>query len=204
MNTKKLLLIPALILSSAILLTGCTSNNNAAEPTPSVTAADTNQVVPGYVAPPQEMAENYKAYYFDLMTTNESMWSYFDLIGATSYKQDPTPRSTTVDEWVAAEADSNDSQKFDKMYGDVASDVEQTALNVSSYLEQNPTATIEEVKNKKDLIVNRYESVGSTSVEQDPTTGHFFSVFTVNEAKGAGYGILVPQTGKTPDFAAAK
>lgn len=203
---KKLAIIPTILLSSALLLTGCNSGNS--EPQPSSSSAPAGEEVTAappatfkYVAPPADMDEKYKAYYFAPTTVDEGSWAYYKIIGSTTYKEDGAARATTLAEWDAARADQENFQKFDKMYGEVTSDVEQTALNISGYLKENSDANLEQINGKKDLIVNRYDKVGKVVVEQDAKSGNFFAIFTP-EGGGEGYGVLVPQEGKTPDFAA--
>lgn len=211
MNTK-LMIIPTIVLSATLLLTGCNAGNSNENPSPSPTATDMTDPVdipqtdaPKYVAPPAEMEEKYKAYYFSPTTLDESSWAYYNIIGAKTVNEDSAVRSTTVEEWEAARTDQNDTQTFDKMYGEVTSDVEHSALKVSEYLKSNSDASLEEINGKKDLIVNRYSKAGTMIVEQDSKTGFYFVVFSLVEGDGEGsegYGILVPQEGKTPDFSA--
>lgn len=210
MNTK-LMVIPMIVLSASLLLTGCNAGN-LNENNPSPTASDIADPVdipqanaPKYVAPPADMEEKYKAYYFSPTTLNESSWAYYNIIGAKTVNEDSAARSTTVEEWEAARTDQNSTQAFDKMYGEVTSDVEQSALKVSEYLKSNPDVSLEEINGKKDVVVNRYSKAGTMAVEQDSKTGFYFIVFSLAEGAGEGsegYGILVPQEGKTPDFSA--
>lgn len=210
MNTK-LMIIPTIALATSLLLTGCNSGNSN-ENNPSPTASEVADPVdipqadaPKYVAPPADMEEKYKAYYFSPATLNESAWTYYNIIGAKTANEDSAVRSTTAEEWEAARADQNNTQGFDKMHGEVTSDVEQSALKVSEYLKSNSDASLEEINGKKDIIVNRYSKAGTMAVEQDAKTGFYFIVFSLAEGAGEGsegYGILVPQEGKTPDFSA--
>lgn len=210
---KKLMIIPTIVLSSALLLTGCTSgNSNDPNTQPSVSASDMADPVdvpqpdaPKYVAPPADMDEKYKAYYFSPSTLNESAWAYYNIIGAKTSAEDSAARSTTIEEWEKTRTDESNTQAFDKMYGEVNSDVEQSSLKVSEYLKNNSDATVEELKDNKDLLINRYNKVGTMAVEQDAKTGLYFVTFSLLEGAGegsSGYGILVPQEGKTPDFSA--
>lgn len=203
---KKLAIIPTILLSSALLLTGCNAGNS--EPQPSSSSAPAEEEVTDaqpatykYVAPPAEMEEKYKAYYFAPTTLDEGAWAYYKIIGSTTYKEDGAARATTVTEYDAARTNTENTQHFDKMYGEVTSDVEQTAMNVSGYLAENSDANLEEINGKKDLIVNRYGKVGKVAVEQDAKSSHYFVIFTP-ENGGEGYGVLVPQEGKTPNFKA--
>lgn len=205
---KKLLIIPTIILSSALLLTGCTSGNPGdsatVAPNTSSEMADMPQPnTPKYVAPPEEMEEKYKAYYYAPTTTDVYAWAYYDAIGSTTYAEDSAPRPTTLAEWEEAQKDDTNIQKFDKLYGEVTSDVEQTALRVSDYLEKNSNTNFDEVSRNKDLIINRYEKTGKVEVKQDEKTGLYFVVFTLAEGSSEDaqtYGVLVPQKDKTPDF----
>ena len=211
---KKLMIIPTILLSSALLLTGCTSgnSNDGKDTQPSATSTDTSDLVdlpqpeaPKYVAPPAEMEEKYKIYFFSASTLNESAWAYYSIIGAKTSAEDSAARSTTIAEWEAARTDQGNVQAFDKMYGEINSDVEHTSLKVSEYLKTNSDATVEELNDNKDLIINRYAKVGKMAVEQDSATKLYFVTFALLEGAGegsAGYGILVPQEGKTPDFSA--
>jgi hypothetical protein len=208
MLNKKLVLIPTIVLSSALLLTGCTSGNSdhsrdpqnpiTSSSAPSNTSSAEPIVEGGYIAPPSEMADENKAYYFAPTTVDEVSWSYYKSIGATTYKEDPTSRSITAKEWQSTR--ENDRQKFDQIFGENTSDVEQSALNISSYLENNPTATVEEINNNKHLIINRYDKAGSMTVRKDSKTNFYFVAFDLNDSDETGYGILVPQKGITPDF----
>lgn len=209
---KKLMIIPTIILSSALLLTGCTSGKSepgkggSPNPTSSSSSADPSNgeiTQPtgngGYVAPPAELDDKYKGYFMAPTSTNEEAWSYYKSIGATTYKEDPATRSTTAADWASARSDDKSFDKFDKMYGEVLSDVEQSALNISSHLEKNPSASLDEISNS-DLVINRYKNLGETTVEKDSNKGFYFVIFTINDDKSGGYGILVPQKGVTPDF----
>lgn len=205
---KKLLIIPTIILSSALLLTGCTSGKTepgkGGSPNPSSTSSVapdvSDQPIEGYVAPPENLKADYRGFYMAPTTVNEVSWGYYKNAGATTYKEDSSVRSTTESEIASARDDMKNLGKFDKMYGEISSDVEQSALNISSYLETNKTATVDDINNNKDLVINRYTNAGSTVVEKDSATGFFFVIFTMNKAKGATYGILVPQKDITPDF----
>lgn len=209
---KKLMIIPTIVLSSALLLTGCTSgksepgkdgspnpasSSSSTGPSSGETTQPTGNV--GYVAPPAELDDKYKSYFMAPTSTNEEAWSYYKSIGATTYKEDPAVRSTTASDWASARSDDKNFDKFDKMYGEVLSDVEQSALNISSHLEKNPSASLDEIS-RSDLVINRYENLGETKVEKDSNKGFYFVIFTINDDKSGGYGILVPQKGVTPDF----
>lgn len=218
MMNKKILLIPTLTLSAAILLSGCTGGNSnenpigsptpsassstseiTPSPSPTETSEEDVEVVSDYVAPPEGMEAKYHGFYFNPAIEEEGSWEYFKNIGAKLYEEDPAPRSTTVEEFRALMGDQKNLTAGDKVYGEYFSDVEQTALNVSEYLKKNPKATTEELNGNEDLIVNRYEKMGSIVIEKDSSTGFYFSVFHMND-QAPGYGIIVPQKGITPDF----
>lgn len=203
---KKLLVIPTIVLSSALLLTGCTGGKSATPdkvPTNQQTASSSASGNAGYVAPPKDLSSNYKGYYYSPTTVVPDAWEYYKSTGATTYKEDPSLRTTSGKDWDEARGDNKNFQKFDKLYGEVMSDVEQSALNISTYLENHKSASTDEIKNTKDLVINRYPNLGNTKVEKDESTGFYFVIFTVKDgsAKDASaYGILVPQKGITPDF----
>jgi hypothetical protein len=216
MTKNKLVIIPTIVLSSALLLSGCTSggnnggNNGSQNPTSSsASASDTTTdtqaspvPVEGFVTPPANMTADYKAFYMAPTTTDPEMWGIWKNMGATTYKEDPAARSTTADEWNKARDNKTDFKTFDKMHAENTSDIEQSALNVSAFLEKKPSASVDELNNNKDLIINRYPNVGSMKVEQDNETKFYFVVFRMTEGS-ATFGILVPQKGITPDFSAA-
>ena len=211
---KKLMIIPTIVLSSALLLTGCTSGKTepgkvgSPNPTSSSSSTSTDPAVQptgnvGYVAPPSDLNEDYKGYYYGPTTLAPESWEYFKSTGAKTYKEDPSIRSTTANEWDKARTNDTDLATFDKLYGEVSSDVEQSALNISTYLEQNKDESVDNLTNNKELVINRYSNLGTTTVEKDTSTGFYFVIFKLNggSAKGApAYGILVPQKGITPDF----
>lgn len=89
---------------------------------------------------------------------------------------------------------------FGKIIGEMNSDLDQSAVNVSGFLAKNPSANLESIKADKSLIVNRYPNVGTTDVYQESATGFYFVVFTPNEKNIGIHGIIVPQEGKTPKF----
>jgi hypothetical protein len=193
-------------------LTGCTGNNgggnngsqnptssSTSAPSDSSSAQETPVPVEGFVTPPANMTADYKAFYMAPTTTNPEVWEIWKNMGATTYKEDPAARSTTADEWGKARDNKNDFKTFDKMHAENTSDIEQSALKVSAFLEKNPTASLEEINSNKDLIINRYPNVGSMKVEQDNETKFYFIVFRMTEGS-ATFGILVPQKGITPDF----
>lgn len=208
---KKLMIIPTIVLSSALLLTGCTSGNtepgsvDSSNPSSSSSSSDPSGKPTGnagYIAPPNDLKADYKGYYYAPSTVVPEAWEYYKSTGATTYKEDSSARSTSPSDWDSARSDQKDFQRFDKMYGEVSSDVEQSALKVSSHLEANSSASVEELNNKE-LVINRYPELGKTVVEKDSSTGFYFVIFTVSGGSAkdtAAYGILVPQKGITPDF----
>lgn len=204
---NKLLIIPTIALSSILLLTGCVSGNSEQQQNPSASSSSStnidssNQGDVEYIAPPEKLDDKYNGYYYAPTTVNEEAWSYYKSVGAKTYKEDPSNRSTGEKEWNKARSDNKDYAAFDRMYGEVSSDVEQTALNVSAYLETNPETTVEDLNKNSDLIVNRYKELGSTVIEKDSETGYYFSLFIMKKSElGVGYGILVPQKNITPNF----
>lgn len=214
---KKLLVIPTIVLSSALLLTGCTGKQahntaptqqpSASSPSSSSTPEEGSSQAPvnlGYIAPPKELKDNYKGYFSAPSITEGVEWEYYKSIGAKTAKEDPNARSTSLDEWESARGDTQHPENFDKIFGEVTSDVEQTALNVSSYLEKAPTSTLEDINSHKELMVNRYEQSGSTAIQKDEKTGFYFVIFTLKNGKESGFGLLVPQKGITPDFNASQ
>lgn len=213
---KKLLVIPTIVLSSALLLTGCTgkqSNNNIPTNQPSTSSSSSlapeesssqSPVNSGYVAPPSELKDNFKGYFNAPSITEGVEWEYYKSIGAKTAKEDPSPRSTSLDDWESARGDKDHPENFDKIFGEVTADVEQTALNVSAYLEKAPTSTLDDINSHKELMVNRYEQSGSLAIQKDDKTGFYFVIFTLKNGKESGFGILVPQKGITPDFNASQ
>lgn len=208
---KKLLVIPTIVLSSALLLTGCTSGKSepgkTGAPNPSSSSSSnvitdtSSQPISGYVTPPAKMDANYKAFYMAPMTLDEESWAHYKEIGAKTYEEDPATRPTTKTDWEAARDDKKDFNRFDKIFGEVTSDIEHSALNVSHYLETKPSVSIDELNSNKELLINRYTNVGEMKVEKDSNTGFFFITFKMKENKDApAYGILVPQKGVTPNF----
>lgn len=214
---KKLIIIPALVLSSALLFVGCNlkndnygelpNSNSSNSSTPAPTLADTTPdgmpVYDGYIAPPSDLEDKYKGSYFAPSTLDAEAWSVYKEMGATTYKEDASVRSVTDKDWADAAANRKDSDDFIKMYAEVNSDVEQTAVNVAAYVKENPSATLEEINGSKGLIINRYDKAGKTVVEQDAKTNFYFVIFSLNNDGNGGYSILVPQEGITPDFSAS-
>jgi hypothetical protein len=216
MNNKKLSLVPAVLLSSVLLLTACSTgspatNNNANPPASPSASASANSpapssasspapsvaptVIQGYVAAPTDMTKQFKAFYGAPPTLNDQNWAVYKNAGATTYKEDPAERSTTSSEWAASRADARK-----KLVGEMMSDVDQSATNVSAVLASNPSSTLDSIKADKSLIINRFPNVGTTDVYQDSSTGFYFVVFSPKENIMPNHGILVPQKGKTPDF----
>lgn len=216
---KNLALVPAVLLSSALLLTACSSgnpaaNNNPSNPSSSTSSSNSQSAAPGsspaptliqgHVDAPQDMTREYKSFYHSPSTLSPEGWEIYKPSGATTYLEDPAERATTSSDWSAAKSASMSSkenlQKFQKMAGEMSSDVDQSAVNISTFLEKNPSATLDSIKSDKSLFINRYPNVGVTDVFQDSSTHFYFVIFTPKDNKLAPHGILVPQAGKTPDF----
>lgn len=217
---KKLTLVPAVLLSSALLLTACSAGNPAAnnnnsnspanssansssqtnETNPSASAVPT--AIAGYVAPPQALTSDYKQFFKSFSTTDSRVWEAAQSVGAATAKADPATRSMTVSEYESLKTDAKQRQTLIKTNWEIQSDYETTAANVSEALKKNASESLDSLKADKALIVNRYSNLGSISIEQDSATKFFFVIFRVNDQnfKGVPMGVLVPQAGKTPDF----
>lgn len=205
MSKRKLVIIPTILVSSALLFTACGNDSEPKNESPS--SSSTVSSAPEYVAPPSNLEEQYKQYVSPITITDEAAWSMYKDLGATTYEEDPSKRSTTPEDWKAAQEASremNDVQKmndFNLMFGEVKADIDQSALNISAFLAQNPEATLDDVKAQEGLLVSRHEKLGTLKVEQDSSTGFFF-VILISEDEQIQLGQMVPQKGITPDFAA--
>lgn len=219
---KKLALVPAIVLSSALLLTACSSGasnntntpaNSSTSSAPSSAPANANVVNPsasaaptaiaGYVAPPQTLGSDYKQFFRAFSTNDPRLLDAVKASGATTAKDDSSTRPMTVSEYESMKTDAKQRPQLIKTNWEIQSDYETTAQNVSDALKKNPNASLDGLKADKSLIVNRYSNVGSMNIEQDNETKFFFVIFRVNDQnfKGVPMGVLVPEAGKTPDFA---
>lgn len=200
-----LTIIPALLVSSALLLTACgggaeepaAANDSSSQPSESTSAAP---VMPGFVAPANEMDPELKMYW----GPSGTLFPEFDIdpAGPQSYDTDPAPRTTTYEEYMA-KRDGGDVVGFSNIFNEVVHDAEYSARNISGFLEDNPGATLDDIKAESDLLVNRYENLGTMEIRQDAHTGFFFVITKTNDTDAfmpTLAGALVPQEGITPEF----
>lgn len=160
-------------------------------------------MMPNYDAPPSELSDRYKAFYGTPQTLTEEGWEIYANMGASTHIEDPSARSTNLDEWKAAQEGAQSGTKvveYTKLFGEMASDLEYSTMNVSAFLAENPDATLDTLNETEELLVNRYPNLGDTKVEQEPNTGFYFVVMTFdNMEEGIETGLIVPQTGITPE-----
>lgn len=203
MFKHKLLIVPTILLSSTLLLSGCGANEDGNKNSPTSSSASAPETMPGYVAPPSELSDRYKSFYGAPQTLTEEGWASYANLGATTHKEDPSDRSTTLDDWKAAQVGAQDGTNvtdYTKMFGEMTSDLEHSTMNVSEFLAANPDATLDTINATEGLLVNRYPNLGATKVEQETKTGFYFVIMTFdNLEEGMEMGLIVPQEGITPD-----
>lgn len=200
-------LIPALLVSSALLLTACgdggTDEPAAAAPESSSQPSEspsTATLADGYEAPADEMDAELKMYFGPPGNLNDDFGA--DPAGPQTYESDPAPRATTYKEYMS-KRDGVDAVGFTNIFNEVVHDAEYSARNVSGFLEGNPGATLADIQAEDGLLVNRYENIGTMEVRQDEHTGFFFVITNTNDKDAfmpTVAGALVEQVGITPDY----
>lgn len=209
MKNKKYL-VPTLLISSALLFTGCSSNDesqaadtpsSSSSASPSETFTGDTQLAEGYVAPPEGMDSELSLYFAAPSISTEEGWGMYKDAGAKTYEEDPSTRNLNMDDWIAMR-DSSDAQQSTIIFGEVFYDAEYSAKKVSEYLAANPEATMEQLASQPDLIVNRYPGLGSMELTQDESSGFYFVLLKgLNpDVMPTISGSLVQQPGITPDF----
>lgn len=190
------MIIPAIILSSTLMLTACGGGSDT--PTPEPSAASTPIQVEGYDAVPSDLDSRYAQFFYMSGEMSKDELDYYTSIGAKTYKEDPSKRSTTPEEWNAARGGA-EQETFDKRYAELQFDVAHVSASATEYLATNPKASVDELNEK--VVINRYEKIGSMKIEQDSKTGFYFAIFTLNDdtkPKGLELGGMVYQEGITP------
>lgn len=183
-------------LSTALMLTACSTDSSPENNPPATGSSSTGPVqIDGYDTLPEEMNERYTNFFYN---SDSVGLEFYESAGATTYAEDSATRQITEDEWGSLlEKDPN---AFNRAYGEILYDISDTAKQATEFLAANPDATAEELNQRDGLIINRYSTLGSTKIEQDPATGFFFVVFTMDKGyqKGHEEGVLVYQEGITP------
>lgn len=214
MKNKKYLL-PVLAVSSILLFTACSAgddNNNdkTSSPSASSTTAEGNggpendnpsDLADGYVAPPESMDPELSLYFQQPRISIPENWEMYASTGAKTYEEDSSIRPLTMTEWNGMR-ESGDSGAISRIFGEVFYDAEYSASKVSTYLQENPEATLEDIKAQTDLVVNRYPNLGNMEVVQDEESGYFFVILygADKELMPTISGSLVVQEGITPTF----
>jgi hypothetical protein len=203
MTNKKLLFLPITLLTTTMLFAGCTQQSTP-DPTPVPSASSTDelddsQIVTGEIEIPDSTSAEYEKYTQKFQTTSEFGWEYPNAIGAKKYTDDPTKRPTNLKNWQDVRGDNSDAgiTKFDIMYYELLSDVEESALKVSTYLAENPEATLKTIPD--DLIITRYDKLVKNVVKQDKSSNFYYVVAQPLEGGNEiTIGAVVPQEGITP------
>lgn len=178
MMKHKLYLIPASFLVVSIALTGCT---NPTEPTPvpsnSVSTPDDSSTGAPTTPAPESTDEavdpsELSGANSDYITTGEA-WGVYASVGAKKNSEDPTERSTTPEEYLQF----GDIDDIQRVFGEVFSDAEETAMNISKLPNIAEITSVDQVPSS--VILNRYPNLMSTRILMD-TAG---TIYVISESK---------------------